>query len=153
MPSILDAFQHDTFQESGQVTTYIEQALLTYLKAVTALTALIGKRIYYDKAPQDVAAPYIVFFKVSSQRPLAHDGDVHFARDRFQFSIFARTFYLVVQIAGALYVALQGKDGIIGDGAGVRVGGIRFLNETDMPFETETELYHRPVDFEVPHEE
>ena len=69
-----------------------EQALMTYLLAQSGITDLVGTRIHYVKAPQDVAKPYIVFFKVTGPRDHSHDGGTGLANPRFQFSIFSTTY-------------------------------------------------------------
>jgi len=64
----------------------IEQAILKELLADSGITALIGERLHYVKAPQDVAKPYVVFFKASGPREYSHDGASELARPRFHFS-------------------------------------------------------------------
>lgn len=124
----------------------IEQAIKTELTSTTALTALVGQRIYYVKAPQDVEAPYIVFFKVTGPRVHSHDGASSLAHPRFQFSIFADTYYMAKQIAEQLQTALQGFNGTMGTGAGVEVGAVFYEDETDF-WEKESKLYHVACDY------
>ena len=127
---------------------YIEEALSSYLLTQSGLTALIADRLYHITAPQDVEAPYIVYFKVSSIPERAHDGFPNLYTSRFQFSIFADTDYVAVQIKEQLQTALHCKVGLIGTSPGVYVGSCFFDNETDM---FENELYHTAVDFILIH--
>ena len=128
---------------------FIEQALKTELETVTALTALIEDRLYYVKAPQDVAEPYVAFFKVSSPRDETLDGAAGLARARFQFSTFAETYDEAKQIAQQIQLALEGKRGIIGGVGGV-YADISYDDETDL---TEDELFHIAQEFIVLHNE
>jgi len=131
----------------------IEQALKTYLEAQSGLIALVpADRIYFVHAPQDTQTPYIVFFKVSGPRLHSHDGSSELANPRFQFSVFATTYYSCKQIAAQLQAALQGYSGTMGGGSGVAVGSCFYENETD-DYETDTKLYHVAVDYILWHEE
>jgi len=128
----------------------IEQAVLKELLADSGITDLIGERLYYVKAPQDVAKPYIVFFKVSAPREYSHDGASKLARPRFQFSCFAMTYYEAKQIAEAIRVAIEAFSGTMG--TGVEVGSCFCLNESDM-YEEDTKLFHVAVDYLIYHKE
>ena len=130
----------------------IEQAIKTELESTTALTALIGERIYYVKAPQDVETPYIVFFKVTGPREHSHDGASGLAHPRFQFSVFSTTYYEAKQIAEQLQAALQAFSGTMGTGTGVHVGACFYEDENDL-YEVESKLYHIAVDYTFWHTE
>ncbi len=125
----------------------IEHALKLELEAQAGLSALIGDRLYYVTAPQDVAEPYVVFFKVSSVREHSHDGASNLATSRFQFSVFAQTYYEAKLVAAQIQLALQGKHQIIG-GVGGLHASITYDNETDM---FENNLYHVALEFLVMH--
>jgi len=128
----------------------IEQAILTELNTTAGLTALVGQRIYYTKAPQDVLEPYIVFIKVSSIRNHSYTGSSHFAESRFQFSIYSTTYAETKTIAKQLQTILECTSGNIGTAPGVDVGAIYYDNETDL-FEPETRLYHLACDYLILH--
>jgi hypothetical protein len=117
--------------------------------AIRSLIAeLCDGQVHYVIAPQEVTAPYIVFFKVSAPREHSHDGASGLARARFQFSIFAETYLGAKQIAQALQGILQGYKGT---SEGVEIGGIFYDNEVDMGYEDA--LYHIAVDYIVWHGE
>jgi len=130
----------------------IEQALMTYLLAQSGITSLVGQRIYFVQAPQDTETPYIVVTKVSGVREHSHDGSSHLAHPRFQFSVFATTYSSAKSIASALQTALQGYSGTMGGESGVSVGATFYENEMDF-YETESQLYHVPVDYIIWHTE
>jgi hypothetical protein len=135
----------------------IEEALITYLLAQTFVTTYLTgtdgkKRIYPVIAPQDVATPYIVVFKVDAPRDHSHDGASHLANPRFQISIFSTTYAEAKAIAAAVQAALQGHAGTMGGAGGVAVGAIIYENEVDF-YEEDTKLFHLACDYIVWHYE
>lgn len=130
----------------------IEQAVLKALLADSGVTGLIGQRLYYVKAPQDVAKPYVVFFKASAPREYSHDGASGLARPRFQFSCFAMTYKKAKQIAEAIRGVIEAFSGTMGGAGGVEVGSCFCINESDI-FEDNTQLYHVAVDYLIWHKE
>jgi hypothetical protein len=127
----------------------IEEAIKRELKESTALAALVGDRIFYVKADQDMKEPYVVFFKVSAIREHTHQGAAGLANARFQFSSFAMTYLEAKQIAEQIQSILQGKNEVIG-GAGGVYASIFYDNELDL---TENNLFHVAQDFIVIHNE
>lgn len=125
----------------------IEHALRALL--ATALAALVGERIYYVRASQDVETPYVVFFKVSGPRVHSHQGASLLANPRFQFSAFATTYLEAKQIIQAIQTALQGYTGI---SEGIFIQSCLYANEFDT-YEVQTGLYHVAVDYEIYHRE
>jgi len=130
----------------------IEQAIYKYLAAQSGITDLVSTRIYYVRAPQDVTAPYIVFFKVSAPRVHSHDGGSGLAFPRFQFSCFASTYYVCKQVMEQLQTALQGYSGTMGGDGGVSVGSSIYESEYDT-YEVDTELYHVVAEYVISHQE
>ncbi len=127
----------------------IEQAIRDTLVADSDVTALVGSRVHFAQAPQDVASPYIVLTKISGVRDHAHDGATGLAHARIQLSAFATTYYEAKQIVQAAQDVLQAYSGLMGT---VQVDSCLYENETDM-FETDTRLYHVTSDYVIWHEE
>jgi len=130
----------------------IEQAIKKELLADSGIKSLIGERLYYVKAPQDVAKPYVVFLKASGPREYSHDGASKLARPRFQFSCFAMTYYEAKQIAEAIRAAIEAFSGTMGGTGGVEVGSCFCINESDI-YEEDTRLFHVAVDYLIWHKE
>ena len=130
----------------------IEQAILTRLLADSAISTLVGTRIYYVRADQAVAKPYIVFSKISAIRVSSHDGGSGLANPRFQFSCFGETYKSVTDIAVAIQDSLEGFTGVMGGVGGVNVNGCYYEDETDF-YEEDSKLYHRALDFKLWHDE
>ena len=116
------------------------------------LIAIVGQRIYYVKAPQDVTTPYIVLIKVSGTREHSHDGASGLANPRFQVSCFSDTYYEAKQIVEQVQSALQGFSGTMGGSGGTAIGGSFYVNETDI-YEEGTKLYHIACDYVIWHHE
>jgi hypothetical protein len=135
----------------------IEEALITHLLAQTFTTTYLTgtdgkKRIYPVIAPQDVATPYIVVFKVDSLPEHSHDGDSHLDNPRFQVSNFSTNYAEAKLLAALGKTALVGYSGTMGGAGGVDVNGVFKVNETDL-FEENTKLFHVAVDYKMWHRE
>lgn len=128
----------------------IEQALMTYLLAQTGITDLVGERIDFIMASQEVAKPYIVITKIDSPRLHSHDGGDHLAHPRFQLSVFSTSYKESKEIAAALQTVLQGYKGTMGGAGGVAVGAVIYEDETDL-YEESTQLFHIACDYIIWH--
>ena len=124
----------------------IENALRAELLLQAGLTALVGTKIYYVNAPQDVEAPYIVFSKVSEVRGVSLDGTGGAVNARVQFSIFADTYYETKLIAAQIKTALHGKcQELIGGVGGVNVS-IQYEDEVDL-YGSDSLAFHCAADY------
>lgn len=130
----------------------IEQALHDKLGAAAALTALIGTRLYYVRALQDVDSPYVVLQKISAVREHAHDGPLGMVVARFQVSIFAETYKQCKDIAVEVQTALDGFTGTMGGAGGVYVGRTTYENEIDF-WDENVSLFQLAVDYILQHDE
>ena len=127
----------------------IEQALLSLLLNDDDLKSLVGGRIYYNCAPQDVEIPYVVLFKVAGPREHSHDGRSHLAHPRIQFSVFADTYMAAKEVTQCIQNVL---DGFQGESDGVQIQSCLYINEVDM-YEPDIGLHHIASDYELFHEE
>jgi len=130
----------------------IEQAIKKELIGTSGLTDLVGQRIYYVKAPQNVSNPYVVFSKISASREHDHDGASGLVPARVIFSIFAETYREVKLIAGQIQSALQAFKGTMGGDGGVSVNGAFYQNEADF-YEENIKLYHTDCNYLIWHNE
>lgn len=121
---------------------YVEQALQEHLMDQSDLTALIGDKLYYLTAPQDVESPYIVMTQIDAPAETSLDGKLGLTRYRFQFSIFSETLYTARQIKDALHTALHGKHEVIK----TLYLTIFYDNEVEI-YESETGLIHLAADY------
>lgn len=127
----------------------IEDAIQYHLTNYAGLSALVGTRIYYVTAPQNVATPYIVFFRVSSVPEYSLAGHSNLINARFQFDIYADTYYETRLIAAQIQLAIQDKcNEVIGGSGGVTVS-VQQENEQDL-YE---DIYHCIVEYFIQYNE
>ena len=122
----------------------IEQALMTKLNAIAALTALVSTRIYFVKAGhQDEETPYLIIQKISAPRGHTHDGPDGSVQSRFQFSAFATTYKGCKDILEAVRGGIDGSSGLWST---VQIGFCDYDNETDL-WDEETGLFGLAADY------
>jgi hypothetical protein len=130
---------------------YIEEALLKELAATAAVKAIIGQRIYYITAPQDVTNPvnpYVVVQKISDT-PTKHrfDAAAGASAARIQITIIGDTYYDCKRIAAAIKTAINGFKGTMGGVGGLAIGACFIAGENDIPYDTGAKLFGLAVDY------
>jgi hypothetical protein len=78
------------------------------LEAVLAGIAATGANVWGNAAPDNVVAPYIVYFKVIGRPDNTLDGVAGTERHRFQIDIYSTTYGEVKTIYGQLKTAMAG---------------------------------------------
>jgi len=131
----------------------IEQGLMTFLLAQSGITDLVGQRIHFVQAPQDVESPYLVISKISGVREHSHDGSSGLAHPRFQLSAFADTYGAAKAIIAAVQAVLQGYSGTMGGAGGVAVNGAFYEDENDLDPGDGTGLFGVAADYIIWHSE
>ncbi|HEX9768438.1 MAG TPA: DUF3168 domain-containing protein [Kiloniellales bacterium] len=134
--------------------TDIVQALYDKLAAESAVTDLVGTRIYLGEAPQNVATPYVVYFLVGPVHDRTLEGRSRLVRSRFQLDCYdtktANAGALsVVAIANAIREALDGFRGTV---SGVSFKSVMADGDRDLTV-PETRLAQRSLDLVVWHDE
>lgn len=108
----------------------IDEAIRSILENTTALTNIVGTRIYNTRPPQDAARPLLVFSRVSvTDRALYHKGHRAAARTRVQFSCLADSALQAKRISAAVRGALHGYSGTVG---GDRIFIAQAVSEVDL---------------------
>lgn len=123
----------------------IEGALRTILINDSAVSNLVGSRIYPLRATQDVEFPAIVYRRISTTgRDLTHSGPVTSATARFQFDCFSDSALQAKQLATAVLRALQDYSGTV---IGETIMRAQCVNEADA---VDLDLgFFVPIDFEI----
>ena len=133
----------------------IEQAVLKTLADDATIAGYVAARIYFMRAPQNTAAPYITLFKVSAPRDATLDGASGLVRGRIQVDVYAETYMGSKDIAAAVKAALVDYSGdmansgfpyVLPSDFGVPVNGVDCDDESDY-WEEENKLYHVQMDF------
>lgn len=129
----------------------VEKAIHDLLTAATAVAALVSSRVYPLRAPDGVAAPFIVYQRISGVRWRTLSGACGIAQPRIQIDVYAATYAGAKALASAVRVALDGYRGIV---AGVRIGGITLETDQDLLEDDIDPVLHRvTMDFMVTHDE
>ena len=92
----------------------MEESLVDLLKAHTALTSLVGSnpaRIYWMRAPQGIARPYLVMQIVSSIPDVTHGGPSGLIGSRVQIDCYGDTYASTKTTARAVTGRLSGFRG------------------------------------------
>jgi len=122
-----------------------EDALYAILQAASGVLALVSTRVYPDRAPDDVARPYIVYQLIGGERDQTQESAVSLSTQRFQLDCIAERSDKAKELAAEVKNALHGYTGTI---AGVKVD---FINAFDGPggFSETTKVYRRIVEIVV----
>lgn len=91
-----------------------EAGLKTYLDSKTAITNIVGTRIYLDTAPQGVTSPYLIYQEVDSQTEHHMTGASALRGATYQFDCYASGSLQVKQLADSVRQSLDGYRGAMG---------------------------------------
>ncbi len=125
----------------------IEEGLKTFLEAQTAITNLVGSRIYPLILPQKPAYPALTYARVSGLRLHNFGGVAGRGWPRFTVSLWAETYAAAKALAEKTRQALDGHRGALGSAAGVAVS---IENEIDF-YEGEAKVYRVLQDYFISH--
>lgn len=128
----------------------MQEALIAYLLAYSALTALVGQRINWTVTPQASADPRVVLTVVSDVPEYADDGEAGLAETRVQVDVYAATYKAATDIARLVFARLSAVSDTIG---GVDFQDIEMVNSSSS-FETPPDgvnLYRVRQDYMIWH--
>ena len=86
----------------------------TYLSGRGNLSAHVGTRVYYERAPLGAALPYIVHTQDGSDPTYSLTGETGTTADSFEVTAFAQTALKAMQIGDELRNVLSGYRGRMG---------------------------------------
>lgn len=122
----------------------IETGLYALLTSASAITSLVGNRIYPVALPEDATLPAIAYKLIGSQSWPTFDT-VGFQRKRFEFSCYATTYLVAITIKAALISVLDRYTGTLSDGSIVssttRITGTDLFIQDDMQYCSTVEMY------------
>lgn len=85
----------------------IQSDILTALLADSAVTAIVGARIYPMRIPQGADLPAIVYQKISSVPVNSLDGDSGLDSVRMQFTSWASTYSVAADLSAKVRAAIN----------------------------------------------
>jgi hypothetical protein len=121
----------------------IEEAIYALLTEGLPLSS--GSRIYPLRAPEGVAAPYIVYFRAGMTPRHRQDGPLDLRRHTIQISVFGSSYGEARSELDTIRTLLDGYQGTI---AGVRIS-LSILTGERLTYESDSGLFHASADLEV----
>jgi len=123
-----------------------EEQLYNYLSADTALTALVGKRIYPEgEVPQKPGKPYCVFSRVFSERVYSHQGYSGLEDVALQVNCYSETALQARQVSIKLTTAMEAWPA-----ANSSVGKV-LRGDSKSLYDGELDLHFQMVEFSISH--
>ena len=104
----------------------LEEALTAYLLSRSALTALIGRRLFYDELPQGTEHPAVVCQAIDNIPINTHDGRSTFESPNYQWTVYAVSRASARTVAEQLKAALCDYSGTM---SGLTIQYIRLIND------------------------
>lgn len=89
----------------------MEESLIAHLLATSALSALVGARVYPGARPQSSALPSATMNVISSTPAYSDDGEDGLQDDRVQFDCWGMTYTSAKQVAREIIKALSAYKG------------------------------------------
>jgi hypothetical protein len=107
----------------------ISETVVARMASQTALTNLIGARLYPGIIPQDAESPAVAYQLSDTQHVSSRSGSSHLARSQFQFVCSAETKAEAVAVATAVRGSWEDCGGSVLDG--MRLDGAIVMNESE----------------------
>lgn len=89
----------------------IESEMFSYLQGQSAITALVGARIYPDAAPQTASLPLVVYSKQSTDRQLTLKRSVGVCTARIQLDVYGASRTVCENIMDSIRLVVDGFQG------------------------------------------
>ncbi len=128
----------------------IESGIIARLNAVSAITDLVGSRIYADIKPDGESYPAIVYQLISTTPYSKLIADTGLFQSRVQFTLLADSKVSTIQLTAAMKTALQRFKGIVSD---ITIKDSILENIFDQTHNISTDQTARIVDFLIIYED
>lgn len=109
-----------------------EKAVAAILDADVGVAAIVGTKIYGCSAPEDEAAPMVIYAKQGAEREPYLDAGTYIVRARVVVLCVASTYDVLKSLGEAARIALNGKSGTFG---GVEVSEVQLSEEGPDEYE------------------
>ena len=127
----------------------IEEAIRDKLLDDSAVSGLVGTRIFANELPQKPTYPALVYEKVDAERDFTMEGPSGFVITTIEIKAYAKSKSGVKDLETKIRQALNGKTAIV---LGVKIQGIFLENEGD-DFDEDLDLDITIQEFSVKHDE
>lgn len=127
----------------------IGKALVNILLNTSAITAIVGTKIFPIVSKETVQLPCITFEKISGSRVHRMEGASRLALPVYQIDAYASTYAQVDTLADKIRTALNGYKGTV---SSVNINGI-ILQDEEHIYEEEAEVFRVSFQFRIWHNE
>ena len=127
--------------------TSVTKAIKYILNNTAGVTAIIGTKSHAGRAPQETAAPYVVFDIVSVEPTDSKTRPSSVDAVRVQIDCYATTYAGVEALNDAVRSALDAYT-IGATVNGVKVDGIKYITE-NATIDEETDIFRRSSDYQI----
>ena len=135
----------------------IDEAVYTYLSGYAGLTALVGKRIYPDIAPQQAIYPCLTYQMLSEEEVNTFtQPNSTMIGVVFSFSVWGSTRASSKAASEQLRLAFKNYSGVTGGVGGVTVSGVEKLGSiSDIDIDSDGKIiaYKTIMDFKIWYQE
>lgn len=133
----------------------IGPGLSTYLLSKSAITTIVGQRIYPLRPPQGSSNyPCVTYQTISSRSTYSHGGDNQLRFERVQINCFGRTVKSAKDLAESVRLAMSGYAGVMGS---TTVQSCFLDNERDVSYDSpdtaSQDLFCTQVDYMIAYTE
>jgi|WetSurMetagenome_2_1015567.scaffolds.fasta_scaffold00567_25 hypothetical protein len=125
----------------------LKTALATILEDTTALTALVGTRIYSVMLPQGFTLPAVVFRMTADETERILSGHAGKARTTFEVSYCAVTDTAAETGGEIIRIALDGYSGTV---SSVKIQSVIMTTRSD-DYEPDLNIFRRVMEFKIGH--
>jgi hypothetical protein len=85
----------------------IEADIVTRLKATSAVTAIVGQRIYPAPAPEVATLPNVTWQQIADRPSRVADGVLNLRRTRYQLNVWSETALQAISLAAAVRASMD----------------------------------------------
>lgn len=108
--------------------------------------AIIGDRIHPGIAPENVPYPLAIYSELTQSFDESKDGPIPTGNHSFEVHIYSYEYPQCQRIATAIKAALDWYTGTVNT---VAINRIRFVDQSDDPFQSEKELFHITQEYQI----
>ncbi len=131
----------------------LNEAIETYLSGYAGLTALVGKRIYPIKLPDNVTQSSVVYQLISEEEVESfHQPDTDLLGAIYSFTAWAESLSAANSVGRQIRAAFKNYSGVMGGAGGVTIGAILKISRysgIDLIQEGAKPKYKNVQDFEI----
>lgn len=120
--------------------------IYTLLKDSSTVGALIDNRIYPSVIPADTPYPSVTYSELTQQFDDTKDGPIPTGVHDFDVDIYAKNYASIQAISTAIKSVLSWYTGTVNT---VNVERIMFIDQSDLPYEEEKELFHAVQQYSI----